>query len=101
MKLKKGDQVEIITGKDSGKRGAVLHIFRETQKVVVHGANIITRHIKARRDGEKGQRVAKEAPVHISNVMLVCPHTNQPTRVGYKMEGQEKVRVSKQSGKVI
>lgn len=101
MKLKKGDQVEIITGKDSGKRGAVLHIFRETQKVVVHGANIIKRHIKARRDGEKGQRVVKEAPLHISNVMLVCPHTNLPTRVGYKMEGQEKVRISKQSGKVI
>lgn len=101
MKIKKGDQVEIIAGKDSGKRGEVLHVFPITEKVAVKGANIMKRHIRSSRDGEKGQRIEKEAPIHISNVMLVCPHTGKPTRIGYKMEGGEKVRMSKQSGKVI
>lgn len=100
MKIKKGDQVEIITGKDLGKRGTVSRVFPSTQKVVVQGVNVIKRHIRA-REGAKGQRIEKEAPIHVSNVMLVCPHTNQPTRVGYKIEGAEKVRVSKQSGQVI
>ena len=101
MKIKKGDQVEIIAGKDSGKRGEVLHVFPTTQKVAVKGANIMKRHIRSTKSGEKGQRIEKEAPIHVSNVMLVCPHTNKPTRIGYKIEGGEKVRVSKQSGKVI
>jgi large subunit ribosomal protein L24 len=101
MKIKKGDQVEIIAGKDSGKRGEVLHVFPTTEKVAVKGANIMKRHIRASRDGEKGQRIEKEAPIHVSNVMLVCPHTDKPTRIGYKIEGGEKVRVSKKSGKVI
>lgn len=61
----------------------------------------MTRHIKARRDGQKGERIEKEAPIHVSNVMLVCPETNKPTRIGYKMEGKEKVRVSKRSGKTL
>lgn len=101
MKIKKGDQVEIIAGKDSGKRGEVLHVFPDVQKVAVKGANIMKRHIRSSRDGEKGQRIEKEAPIHISNVMLVCPHTGKPTRIGYKIEGGEKVRISRQSGKVI
>lgn len=101
MKIKKGDQVEIMAGKDAGKRGAVLSTFPDVQKVMVQGVNIIKRHIRARGDGTKGQRIEKEAPVHISNVMLVCPHTSKPTRVGYKIEGGEKVRISKKSGKVI
>lgn len=101
MKIRKGDQVEIITGKDAGKRGIVLSVFPDTEKVAVKGANIMKRHIRSKRDGEKGQRIEKEAPIHISNVMLVCPHTNRPTRVGYKIEGNEKVRISKRSGTVI
>jgi len=101
MKIKKGDQVEIIAGKDSGKRGEVLHVFPTTEKVAVKGANVMKRHIRSSRDGEKGQRIEKEAPIHVSNVMLVCPHTDKPTRIGYKIEGGEKVRVSKKSGKVI
>lgn len=101
MKLKKGDQVEIIAGKDSGKQGVVLYVFPKLERVVVKGANIMKRHIRSKRDGEKGQRIEKEAPIHVSNVMLVCPHTNTLTRIGYKMEGGEKVRISKKSGKVI
>ncbi|MEK9151039.1 MAG: 50S ribosomal protein L24 [Patescibacteria group bacterium] len=101
MKIKKGDQVEIIAGKDSGKRGEVLHVFPKLDKVAVKGANIMKRHVRSRRDGEKGQRIEKEAPLHVSNVMLVCPHTGKLTRIGYRIEGTEKVRVSKQSGKTI
>ncbi|OGI21678.1 MAG: 50S ribosomal protein L24 [Candidatus Moranbacteria bacterium RIFCSPLOWO2_02_FULL_48_19] len=101
MKIKKGNQVEITAGKDSGKRGEVLYVFPRLEKIVVKGANIMKRHVRAKRDGEKGQRIEKEAPLHVSNVMLVCPHTNALTRIGYRFEGGEKVRVSKKSGKVI
>ena len=101
MKLKKGDQVEIIAGKDSGKRGVIISVFLDVEKVAVKGANMMKRHIRSKRDGEKGQRIEKEAPIHVSNVMLVCPHTGRPTRIGYKIEGGEKVRVSRRSGKVI
>lgn len=100
MKIKKGDQVEIMAGKDAGKRGTVLNVFPDVERIAVQGVNIIKRHIRA-RDGAKGQRIEKEAPIHISNVMLVCPHTSKPTRVGYRIEGGEKVRISKKSGKVI
>ncbi|MEK7181594.1 MAG: 50S ribosomal protein L24 [Patescibacteria group bacterium] len=101
MKIKKGDQVEVISGKDRGKRGEVLVVLSQVERVVVKGANIMTRHIKARRDSQKGERIEKEAPIHVSNVMLVCPETNKPTRIGYKIEGKEKVRVSKRSGKTL
>lgn len=101
MKIKKGDQVEVISGKDRGKRGEVLAVLVQSEKVIVKGANIMKRHIKAKRDGQSGERIEKEAPIHVSNVMLVCKETNKPTRIGYKMEGEEKVRVSKRSGKTI
>lgn len=101
MKIKKGDKVQIMAGKDRGKQGEVLHVLPVTLKVVVKGTNIMKRHMRPRRDGEKGERIEKEAPIHVSNVMLVCPHTNKPTRVGYKIEGGEKIRISKRAGKAI
>lgn len=101
MKIKKGDKVEIIAGKDRGKQGEVVRVFPEIEKVIVKGANMMKRHTRARRDGEHGQRVEKEAPLHVSNVMLVCPHTNKPTRVGYQVEGGEKIRISKRAGKAL
>lgn len=101
MKIKKGDNVQVIAGKDSGKQGEVLRVFPLEEKVIVKGANMMKRHMKARREGEKGERVEKEAPLHVSNVMLMCPHTGKPTRIGYKIEGGEKVRISKKSGKAI
>lgn len=101
MKLKKGDKVQIIAGKDRGKQGKILRVFPSTERVVVEQANMMKRHIRAKRDGEKGERIEKEAPLHVSNVMLVCPETGQPTRVGYRIEGGEKVRFSKRSGKTL
>ncbi len=101
MKIKKGDQVKIIAGKDRGKQGEVLRVFPVAAKVIVKGANILKRHIKSRRDGQKGERIEKEFPIHISNVMLVCPHTGKPTRIGRKIESGEKIRISKRSGKAL
>lgn len=101
MKIHKGDQVEIVAGKDRGKRGVVLRVLPVTERVIVKGANIAKRHRKARKEGEKGERVEMEASIHISNVMLLDPETNKPTRVGYRIEGSEKVRFAKRSGKVI
>jgi len=101
MKIKKGDKVQIMAGKDRGKQGEVLHVLPVTLKVVVKGVSMMKRHMRPRRDGEKGERIEKEAPIHVSNVMLVCPHTNKPTRVGYKIEGGEKIRISKRAGKAI
>lgn len=101
MKIKKGDKVQVMAGKDRGKQGEVLLVLPETEKVVVKGANMMKRHVRARRDGEKGERIEKEAPIHVSNVMVVCPHTGKPTRIGYKVEGGEKIRMSKRANKAL
>lgn len=101
MKLKKGDEIEVIAGKDRGKRGKISTILVKEDKVVVDGINVMTKHVKAGRDGSKGERIERPFPVHVSNVMLVCPHTGKTTRVGYSVEGGEKVRVSRRSGKTI
>jgi large subunit ribosomal protein L24 len=101
MKLKKGDEIEVIAGKDRGKRGKISSIITKEDKVIVEGVNVMTKHVKAGRDGSKGERIERPFPIHVSNVMLVCPHTAKPTRVGYAVEGGEKVRVSRRSGKAI
>lgn len=101
MKIKKGDNVEIIAGKDKGKRGKVMHTLPRAAKVVVEGLNTQKKHTPARRDGEKGMRVEVAVPIDVSNVMLVCPHTDKLTRVGYKVTGDQKVRISKRSQKEI
>lgn len=101
MKIKKGDQVEIIAGKDKGKRGQVVRTVPAARKVVVEGFNFRTQHVKASRQGEKGQRIQVAAPLDVSNVMLVCPHTSKVTRVGYRIQGDRKVRISKRAQKEI
>lgn len=101
MKIKKGDQVEIIAGKDRGKRGTVLSVLPTRDRVIVEGQNLRKKHIKPRKQGTPGERVEIPGSIHISNVMLVCPHTGKPTRIGRKVSGDNKVRVSKRSGKEI
>lgn len=101
MKIKKGDNIEIIVGKDKGKRGKVTHTLPRSAKVVVEGLNIRKKHMRSRKEGEQGQRVEIATPIDVSNVMLVCPHTDKLTRVGYKVEGGEKVRISKRAQKEI
>ena len=100
LKIKKDDLVEVIAGKDKGKRGKVLRIYPREEKVTVEGVNMVTRHIKAVAGRRSGERVRYPGKIHISNVLPVCPETDKPTRVGYRItEGGEKVRFSKRSGK--
>ena len=107
MKIRRDDNVRIITGKDKGRTGRVLRTDPVKQKVYVEGANIIKRHTKPRtlRDTQRAQElggiVEMEGPIHVSNVMLIDPETNEPTRVSIKREGGRRVRVSKKSGKEI
>lgn len=100
-KIKKGDRVVVLTGKDKGKRGDVLKVFPSEARVLVQGVMMVKRHTRATPRAEGGI-VAKEAPIHISNVALIDPTTDRPTRVGYKvLEDGRKVRVAKRSGDVI
>jgi large subunit ribosomal protein L24 len=107
MKIRRDDTVRIITGKDKGRTGRVLRTDPVKQKVYVEGANIIKRHTKPRtlRDTQRAQEIGgiveMEGPIHISNVMLIDPESNEPTRVSVKREGGRRVRVAKKSGKEI
>ncbi len=101
MKIKKGDQVQILSGKDRGKRGVVLLALPREGKVVVEGVNIMKRHQRAKSQTEKGERIEKPAPLSVSKVMLVDKETGKPTRVGFKFEGGVKVRISKRSQKQV
>lgn len=101
MKIKKGDQVQVITGKNRGQRGTVTRVFPQSDKVIVDGVNILKRHRKAKRDGEKGERVEIASPIHVSNVMLIDADTGKPTRIGYRFEGKEKIRIGRTSGKAL
>lgn len=102
MKIKTGDKVKVISGRERGKTGKVIqilhHKMRQQTYVVVEGLNVRKKHIRATRTGEKGQTIELPAPLHASNVMIISPETNQPTRVGYSMEGKVKKRVAKRGG---
>jgi large subunit ribosomal protein L24 len=102
MKIKKGDNVMVMAGKDRGKTGKVIQVFPVEGKVVVEGVNATVKHAKTRKQGEKGQKIEYNGPINASNVMLVDAKTGKPTRVGYKvMEDGRKVRVMKKSGETI
>ena len=99
MKIKKGDNVIVIAGKDKGKTSKVLKVLPKESKVLVEGVNMLKKHKKARREGEKGQVIEMAMPVHISNVSLVID--NKPVRVGYKVVAEKKVRFNKKTNKSI
>ncbi len=100
-KLKKNDKVRVIAGKDKGKEGNVISFVPEKNRVIVEGVNIIKKHQKPTQM-TKGGIIEKEASIHISNVMLVCPHCGKATRVGIKyLETGEKVRYCKKCGETI
>ena len=100
MKIKKGDEVVVISGKYKGVKGKVLQARPEESRVVVEGVNRHKWHIKPTQE-KPGHIVDREAPIHVSNVALIDPKTKKATRAGYKMEGDKKVRVSKKSGTQI
>ena len=101
MKIKKGDKVIVISGKDKGKSGKVLRALPKLERVIVEGVNIAKRHQKGKRRGEAGQIIDKTMPVHISNVALTDPKSGKPTRIGIKKDGGTRVRIAKKSGTVI
>ena len=102
MKIKKGDKVKILAGKDKGKTGKVLQVFIERNKISVEGINLLFKNMRPKKQGEKGQRIQFPAPLAISNVALVCPKCNKITRVGYKvLENKKKVRTCKKCKEII
>ena len=102
MRIKKGDTLRIIAGKDKGKEGTVLRSIPETQRVVVEGANMVKKAMRPTQQNPQGGITTKEAPIHVSNVMLICPACKQPTRVARgKNEAGKKVRLCKKCGKEI
>ena len=100
LKIKKGDKVIVLTGRDKGKSGEVKSVNPSECKVIVQGVNVQTKHRKASQTGPGGLDKI-EAPIHVSNVALVDPKSGKPTRVGYKKVGDRKVRVAKRSGEQI
>ena len=101
LKIKRGDTVVVISGKEKGKRGEVERVIPAKGRVVISGVNVRTRHARPSQQNQEGLYTF-EAPIHVSNVMLVDPGSGEPTRVGYRFtDSGEKIRVSKKSGKDI
>lgn len=100
FKVKKGDEVVVIAGKEKGKKGTITKVLTAESRVVVGGVNMVKRHTKPGRNSPGGI-VEKEASLHVSNVSLIDPKSGKPTRVGYKFEGEQKVRVAKRSGEKL
>lgn len=101
-KIKRGDTVVVISGKDRGKRGEVRRMLLKHNRVVVEGVNIVKKHQRARQQGQQSEIIEREAPIHLSNVMLIDPNTNEPTRATFRRrEDGSLVRVGKKSGEDI
>ncbi|MFZ4454402.1 50S ribosomal protein L24 [Salibacterium aidingense] len=101
LHVKKGDKVKVITGKDKGKEGVILQAFPSQSRVLVEGINMIKKHEKPSQENPQGGILNQEAPIHVSNVMPIDPSTNEPTRVGSKVEDGKKVRIAKKSGEPL
>lgn len=101
MKIKKDDKVLITKGKNKGQTGTVLKAFPGEKKVIVEDVNMAIKHVKPKKKNEEGQRVKVPAPLHVSNVKLICPKCSEPTRVGHKKQGGEKKRYCKKCDSII
>ena len=101
LRIKKGDTVYVNAGNDKGKTGKVLEVIREKDRVVVEGINMVSKHTKPNAKTPQGGIIKQEAGMHISNVNLIDPASNKPTRVGYKMVDGKKVRYAKKSGEEV
>ena len=101
-KIKRGDTVVIISGKDRGRRGEVRRVLPKHDRLIVEGVNIVKKHQRARRQGQPSEIIEREAPIHRSNVMLVDPNSSEPTRVTFRArEDGSLARISKKSGEDI
>lgn len=101
MKLKKGDNVLVVSGKDRGRKGKVLEILPRERKIVVEGVNIHKKHTKPKRQGQKGEMVLIPSPLDVSNAKIICTKCAKPARIGYKATAEKKYRVCKKCGEEI
>ena len=101
MKIRKGDNVKVLSGNDKGKTGEVLEVIPDTQKIIVKGINVRKKHVKPRKQGEEGGIIPVECAIHSSKVNVVCPKCGKATRIGYVEEKDGKVRVCKKCGAKI
>lgn len=100
LKLRKEDQVEVIAGKDKGKQGKIVKIDREKGRAIIHGVNMVKKAMKKRKQGDRNGIIEIEAPINLSNVMIVCRKCG-PTRIGYKIEDDKKRRVCRKCGEAL
>jgi large subunit ribosomal protein L24 len=100
FKIRKDDTVEIIAGKDKGKRGKIVRVIRDKDRVIVAGANLVKKAMKKRSQQDRGGIVEIEAPIHVSNVMIVCKKCG-PVKIGYKIDGDKKTRVCRKCGEAL
>lgn len=101
MKLKTNDKVFVLTGKDKGKTGKIIQVFPKLEKVVVEGVNILKKHARANKSGQKGQVIELAAPLHISKVMFYCVRCEKPVRLGARMVADKKERICKKCKEVV
>jgi large subunit ribosomal protein L24 len=100
MKLRKGDHVRVIAGKDLGKEGPITRVYPETERIIVDGVNVAKRHTRAQGQTMQGGIIDKDMPLHVSNVAIICTSCSSPTRVGYRFEPDgTKVRICRKCGK--
>ena len=98
MRIKKGDTVQVLSGTDKGKTGEVLEVMPKTGKIIVKGVNIRKKHVKPRKQGDEGGIIPVECSIFSAKVNVVCPKCNKPTKIGYEMDKDKKVRVCKKCG---
>ena len=98
MRVRKGDNVQILSGNDKGKTGEVLEVMPKTGKIIVKGVNIRKKHVKPRKQGDEGGIIPVECSIFSAKVNVVCPKCNKPTKIGYEMDKDKKVRVCKKCG---
>ncbi len=101
MKIKKGDTVRILTGKDAGKSGKVVSVLVNERRITVEGLNVYKKHVRPKREGEKGQIVDVVRPIDVSNAALVCPSCHKSIRVGYRVGDKSKIRYCRKCGSAI
>ena len=100
-RIKKGDTVYVNAGNDKGKTGKVLEVITAKNRAIVEGVNMVSKHTKPNAKNPQGGIVSQEAPIHVSNLQLIDPKSGKPTRVGFRMDGDKKVRYAKKSGEEI
>jgi len=101
LKIKSGDVVRVIAGDHKGSEGKIVRVLREKNKAIVEGVNMVSKHTKPSAKNPQGGIVKKEAPIHVSNLSLIDPKSKETTKVGFKEEGDKKVRFSKKSNQVL